>query len=24
MDARFMQTNALGPPTEEELERPRF
>ena len=24
MDARFMQTNALGLPTEEELERPRF
>ena len=24
MDARFMQTNALGPSTEEELERPRF
>ena len=24
MDARFMETNALGPPTEEELERPRF
>ncbi len=24
MDARYMQTNALGQPTEEELERPRF